>query len=149
MENSLVLSAVKSSLPTFSSAGVTYNDIAKMFLTPAWVSDSGNSYQEGLRASDKIVVVADIGHGYAHTFLNGIRIYRGENGKAVLIGERYFSNYWWWDNAVLEETEELLVDYLESQCKILGIGMPDKEQVRQLASKFANETISGTKLLAM
>ena len=56
MENSLVHATAKSSLPSFAANGVSYNDIAKMFLTPGWKSEAGNVYQEGLRVSDKIAV---------------------------------------------------------------------------------------------
>ena len=149
MGNSLVLSTAKSALPSFSANGVNYNDIAKMFLTPAWCSQAGNAYQEGLRISDKIAVTYNIGHGYAHTFLNGIRIFRYEGGKTVLIGERSFCNYWWNDSGVNNETAELLTEYLESQCKILGLGTPDKSYVKQVATAFVDETVKGTKLLGM
>lgn len=149
MENSLVLSTAKSFLPAFNANGVTYDDVAKMFLTPAWCSELGNAYQQGLRLSNKIAVTYSIGHGYAYTFLNEIRIYKYENGKTVLIGERGFDNYRWTDYAVNIETVNLLADCLESQCKILGLGTPDKNYVRQVASTFVDETVRGTKLLGM
>ncbi len=149
MENSLILSTVKSFLPAFNANGVTYNDIAKMFLTPAWCSQAGNAYQEGLRISNKISVTYNIGHGYAYTFLNGIRIFRYENDKPALIGERSYYNYRWTDYDVNRETVNLLTDCLESQCKILGLGTPDKSYVRQVAETFVDETIEGTKLLGM
>ena len=149
MENSLVLSTAKSFLPAFNENGVTYNDIAKMFLTPAWCSAAGNAYQEGLRLSDKIAVTYSIGHGYAYTFLNGIRIFRYENGKPVLLNERYYSNVCWSEWTVNYETVDLLAESLESQCKVLGLGTPDREYVRKVASTFVDETIRGTKLLGM
>ena len=149
MEKSLVLSTAKSALPSFCAHGVTYNDIAKMFLTPAWVSQAGNAYQEGLRISDKIAVTYNIGHGYAHTFLNGIRIFRYEQGKTVLISEREFYNYCWSENGVKHETAMLLAEYISNQCKMLGQGAPDMHIVQQVANGFVDETITGTKLLAM
>lgn len=126
MEKSLVLAAAKSSLPSFTANCVTYNDIAKMFLTPGWASTAGNVYQEGLRISDKIAVTYNIGHGYAHTFLNGIRIFRYKEGKTILIGERHFFNYWWSDKGVNDETVTLLAEYIQSQCRVLGLGEPDR-----------------------
>ena len=147
MENSLVLSTAKSFLPAFNANGVSYNDIAKMFLTPAWCSAAGNAYQEGLRLSNKIAVTYSIGHGYARTFLNGIRIFRYEGGKPVLMGERAFSCYFWSDYGVNNETVNLLTDCLESQCKVLGLGTPNRDYVRQLASAFVSETVKGTALL--
>lgn len=147
MENSLVLSTAKSFLPAFNANGVTYNDIAKMFLTPAWCSAAGNAYQEGLRISNKIAVTYDIGHGHTHSFLNGIRIFRYEGGKPVLMGERAFSCYFWSDYGVNSETVNLLTDCLESQCKVLGLGTPNRDYVRQLAATFVGETVKGTALL--
>ncbi len=147
MENSLVLSTAKSFLPAFNDNGVTYSDIAKMFLTPAWCSAAGNAYQEGLRLSNKIAVTYSIGHGYAHTFLNGIRVFRYENGKPVLLNERYFSCVFWDEWTVNNETVDLLAESLMSQCKVLGLGTPDSGYVRKLASTFVDETVRGTKLL--
>lgn len=147
--NSLILSTAKSFLPAFNANGVTYNDIAKMFLTPAWCSIVGNAYQEGLRLSNKIAVTYSIGHGHTHSFLNGIRIFRYEDGKPVLIGERGFSSCFWNDYSVNNETVNLLTDCLESQCRVLGLGTPDMDYVRQVAATFVEETIKGTKLLGM
>jgi hypothetical protein len=145
---SLVLSSLKASLPAFAQGNVTYNDCAKMFLTQGWASAAGNVYQEGLRVSRNLVVTYGIGHGYCHSFLNSIRIYRFEQNRPVLATERYFYNFWWSDYDVKTATVNLLTDFLESQCKVLGLDSPGREAVRQLAGGFVNETIAGTKLLA-
>lgn len=145
---SLALSRLKASLPAFAQGNVTYNDYAKMFLTRGWASAAGNMYQEGLRLSKNLVVTYGIGHGYCHSFLNSIRIYRFEQNRPVLATERYFYNFWWSDYGVKTETIDLLADFLESQCKVLGLNSPGREAIQQLASGFVSETIAGTKLLA-
>ena len=38
-------------------------------------------------------------------------------------------------------------DYVKSQCKVLGLGTPDSNYVKQLATAFVDETVQGTKLL--
>ena len=39
----------------------------------------GNTYYQGIRLSNRIIISYSIGEGYLYTFLNGIRIY-GFNG---------------------------------------------------------------------
>ena len=77
--NSLIVAA-KSALPSLGN-NVTYNDAAKMFLSPGYTSAAGNTYQEGLRLSRYLAVDYSIGHGWCHSFLNGVRLYIWDNNK--------------------------------------------------------------------
>jgi hypothetical protein len=147
MNNSLILSTLNSVLPSLSAKGLTYIDIAKMFLTPLWISRAGNAYQQGLRFSDRIAITYCIGHGYIYTFLNGIRIFKYEDNKLVLINERYFSCCVWNDEFVNRATVNLLAETLESNLKTLGINYYNTNEIRQIATTFVDNTIKATSLI--
>ena len=79
---------VDKALPALSGSSVTYNAQNNIFLTNGYTSAAGNTYYQGIRLSDRIIVKYSIGEGYAHTFLNGVEVY-GYNGlDKKLIGSR-------------------------------------------------------------
>lgn len=88
MNSNALITAVKSALPSLGN-NITYNQVAKMFLTPGYTSAAGNTYQEGLRLSKYLAINFSIGHGYYYTFLNGIRLYIWDGQKPKLVKERF------------------------------------------------------------
>ena len=60
MTNNSLIVAAKSALPSLAN-NVTYNDAAKMFLSPEYTSAAGNTYQEGVRLSRFLAVDYSIG----------------------------------------------------------------------------------------
>lgn len=71
---------VETALPTLSGSAVTYCAAKNIYLSSGYTSAAGNTYFQGLRLSDRIIINYDFGQGYAYLFLNGIRIY-GFNGR--------------------------------------------------------------------
>ena len=65
---------VDTALPSLSGSSVTYNAQKNIFLTEGYTSAAGNTYFQGIRASDRIAIKYNIGVGYLHTFLNGIEV---------------------------------------------------------------------------
>ena len=145
--NSLVLATINSSLPAFSGNGVTYKDIAKMFLSSGWTSVAGNTYQEGVRLSDKFVVKYNIGHGYMYTFLNGINLYGFDGKKLKLIASRCFNCYVWNDRDVKDETVRLLSKFFEDQCRAHGCLPSDRGYITRIATQFVDEAIRRTEAI--
>lgn len=70
---------VERALPALSGSNVTYNKQHNIYLSDAYTSAMGNTYYQGIRLSNRIIISYSIGEGYLYTFLNGIRIY-GFNG---------------------------------------------------------------------
>lgn len=70
---------VERALPALSGSNVTYNKQHNIYLSDAYTSAMGNTYYQGIRLSNRIIISDSIGEGYLYTFLNGIRIY-GFNG---------------------------------------------------------------------
>lgn len=144
-DNSLVLAA-KSALPSLGD-NVTYNQAANMFLSAGYTSAAGNTYQQGLRLSKHLAVNFSIGHGYCYTFLNGVRLYIWDGNRPKLVGQKLFSCYVWNEAAAGKEAVELLVDYLRSSCRMLGLGNPTDSQLRQLSETLVGETTRTTQLI--
>lgn len=120
MTNSSLNSLVCQALPALSGSGVTYNAERNMYLTQGYTSAAGNTYFQGIHLSNRLAIVLDIGIGYAHTFLNGIKLYCFDGMDRKLIASRFFDCTFYTDGIVRVYAAEMLVNYLESQAKMLG-----------------------------
>ena len=143
--NSLIVAA-KSALPSLAN-NVTYNDAAKMFLTPGYTSAAGNTYQEGLRLSRYLAVDYSIGHGWRHSFLNGVKLYIWDNNKPKLVAHRSFSCYFLSQDAINYETERIVKEHLKSSCKVLGLGNATDSELTKLSKALVSETMNTTQLI--
>lgn len=104
----------------FKSAELTFNAGKNIFLTQGYTSMAGNTYYQGVRFSDRIIITQQIGEGYYYTFLNGIRIF-GFNGKeATLIAEKSFNTCYYNEFFVQQESQNLVKEFLKSQAELIG-----------------------------
>ena len=143
--NSLIVAA-KSALPSLGN-NVTYNDAAKMFLSPGYTSQAGNTYQEGVRLSRYLAVDYSIGHGYCRSFLNGVRLYIWDNNKPKLVAHRTFCCYFLSESAIKYETERIVKEHLKSSCKVLGLGNATDSELTKLSKALVSETMNTTQLI--
>lgn len=150
MQNSITRYA-QSALPQFSGR-FNYNDVAKMFLSGGYTSAAGNMYQTGLRISSRLAVKFDIGHGYAHSFLNGIDIFIWNTDKPKLVSQESFSCYFWSNEAANHEVKRMVKDYVRSQCLLQGCGTPSERDLEEFADgivrELERETAAAAKLLS-
>ena len=145
MENKLAL-AVKSALPMLSG-DITYNQAAKMFLTPGYMSLAGNVYQQGVRLSRRMAVKFSIGHGYYHTFLNGIQVYIWDGGKPKMVAHRCYSNFWWSESEAQRELKSVVKSYLLNESKLLGVHGISEADFNRLSDDLVGETRQTTALI--
>ena len=145
MNNALILSAQKA-LPQLACS-VTYNQVAKMLLTPGYVSAAGNMYQEGVRLSNRLAVRFSIGHGWAHTFMNGIQLYAWDGMSLKLVAHRCYSNFWWSDEDIRREIIAMITSHFRTQIQIQGIPGIEEAEIRRLAVNLADETQKTTELI--
>jgi len=104
----------------FKNAQLTFNAGKNIFLTEGYTSQAGNTYFQGIRFSDRIVITQQIGIGYCYTFLNGIRIF-GFNGKeATLIAEKSYNCCIYSEYFVQSESENLIKNFLQTQSVLCG-----------------------------
>ena len=138
--NQLTVIADKAMPAAFKTAELTYNAGKNIFLTQGYTSQAGNTYYQGARFSDRIIITQQLGQGYCYTFLNGIRIF-GFNGKeATLIAEKSFNCCIYCESYVKSESENLIKDFLKSQAAISG-SMVDKQQLDTFAQSLVAETM--------
>lgn len=67
---------------------VSYCQSLNAFTNTGYTSLAGNHYFVSLRLSNGIIIKEDVGIGYAHTFLNGLKIY-DLNSRTLLCDETY------------------------------------------------------------
>ncbi len=137
---------VDTALPALSGSAVTYNRQNNIFLTDGYTSAAGNTYYQGIRLSDRIIVKLDIGEGYAHTFLNGVQVF-GYNGRdKKLIGSRSFNSYFYSDYNAKKEAIGIVINYMKGQTKMLGATV-DNGQIEKFSERLVEDTYNQTKCL--
>lgn len=145
MENKLAV-AVKNALPQLSG-NITYNEAANLFLTPGYVSQAGNMYQEGVRLSRRMAVKFSIGHGIYHTFLNGIQVYMWDEGKPKMVAHKDYNNFWWSESEAQRELKSVVKSYLVNESKLLGVHGVSETDFNRLSDDLVGETRQTTALI--
>ena len=79
-------------------------------------------YYRAIRLSNRLIVYYDLGQGYIHTFLNGIKLYCFDGQKAHLIAQKYWGgcNYRIFDEqSAMEESVSDQIVILEDKLILL------------------------------
>lgn len=132
MVNTTLQTIVAKSLPALSGESITYNAAKNVFLSMGYTSAAGNVYYKAIRLSNRLVVYYDLGQGYLHTFLNGIKLYCYDGQKANLIAQKYWGGYDYRifsERFAKEQSILMLKSFLESQLKIQGARVSDQELI--------------------
>ena len=103
-----------------------------MITTPWKESKERNSYCRGVRASDKAILIYEIGRGFRHTFLNGISMYLLDGKKATLLSERRYNDFRW-DYDVPEVEEEVRSLLADAALKSLTVSSTGAGSVKRYA----------------
>ena len=75
------------------SGSVNYSENANAFLSTGYTSAAGNTYFNAVRFAEGILIKEDVGQGYAHSFLNGLRIYSLKNKELLAEGDYHCQFY--------------------------------------------------------
>ena len=94
-----------------SKSNLVYSQATNAFLSTGYTSAAGNTYFNAVRFAEGIVINEDIGKGWAHTFLNGIKIYSLRNKE--LLAERYFYSNIYSKAKVKNEAIDMLFEVLK------------------------------------
>lgn len=120
MINTSLQRIVTKSLPAFSGEQITYNVARNVFLTQGYTSNAGNTYYKAVRLSNRLVVYYELGQGYLHTFLNGIKLFCWDGQKANLIAQKCWggSDYRIFSEVFAKEQSILMLkNFLTKQLK--------------------------------
>jgi hypothetical protein len=126
MENQVVVRI----LGGLVSKHVSYSDKANAFLTNGYVSSAGNVYFNALRFAEGIVIKEDVGEGYKHRFLNGIRIYDVKSRE--LLADRTYHRFFYSKSDVKYEVKTILVALIQDAARSKGYSYSKHEVDRAL-----------------
>lgn len=100
-----------------TKAGIAYNESQNMLVTTGYTSYAGNTYFKGIRLSERIFIVFDIGIGYYHTFLNTVTVLTNSNGEKKTIGSKGHYNHKFNENTIKEDAKAIVKDKLLTEAK--------------------------------
>ena len=133
-----------------------YNEDQNLFTTRGYTSLAGNIYFNGIRVSERISIITDVGIGYCQTFLNRLRIVSIVNPK-IILADRRFHCYFYQEYKVKNEAKKLLNEYLIKKAKEENYHL-DLNWLDNFINKLVEDTyndqienlkkIQGNKLLA-
>lgn len=113
-------SIVQTVAPVWGKSGnFTFSTTDNAFHTAAYTSMAGNTYFDRIRLSERLIIVSDIGIGYARRFLNGIRIYT-TSAQPVLVAQRNYHCFFYDEGNVIREATEMLMESVAEQLKQEG-----------------------------
>ena len=130
MNDTALQTIATKTLPALSGEHVTYNAAKNVFLSQGYTSAAGNMYYRAIRLSNRLIVYYDLGQGYIHTFLNGIKLFAFDGQKAQLIAQKYWGGSDWrkFDEYFAKEQSILMLrGFLEGQLKMQGARVSDQE----------------------
>jgi hypothetical protein len=124
-----------------SGSQVTYNSRNNIFLSSGYTSAAGNTYFQGLRLSDRIIINYDFGQGYAYLFLNGIRIYGYDGNQKQLISSRSYYSQCFSEQYAKAECQSMVKEYLKGQMRLMGNTYINEAQLTEFASQIVGEAL--------
>ena len=130
MTNTALQTIVAKNLPALSGESITYNAAKNVFLSMGYTRAAGNMYYRAIRLSNRLIVYYDLGQGYIHTFLNGIKLYYFDGQNANLIAQKYWGGYDYHifnEQFAKEQSILMLKNYLDGQLKIQGAHVSEQE----------------------
>ena len=127
-------------LPMYGYARVNtpiWNESQHMFITDQYTSAAGNTYYLGVRFSDRFVTILHIGLYHNWTYINEVEVYAFDEQERRLIGKTSIDKFYN-EELVRSTTENLLLNYIESQMKLNGSTINHEQlecQVKELVGK--------------
>ena len=107
-----------------------YSNRVNAFISEGFVSNAGNTYFNAIRIGNGIIIKEDIGIGYAHRFLNGIRIYSIKD--RTLIAEKEFHNVFYSKYKVERESVNIILKALSDAAKFQGFSFDREDALCQI-----------------
>ena len=142
MTNTALQAIVANNLPALSGESLTYYAAKNVYLSTGYTSAAGNMYYRAIRLSDRLAVYYDLGQGYIHTFLNGIKLFCWDGQKAKLIAQKYWGgcDYRIFNEQFAKEQSVLLLaNFLAGQLKAQGATVSNQE-IASFAYNMIEET---------
>ena len=117
-----------------------YSEGANAFIGNAFTSLAGNTYMNEIRLMEGLLIKEDVGQGYAHSFVNGIRIFDIKS-KQLLCERNYHCTYYN-QNYIKTEVRSMLTELLiaASRKEQLYLDLSDVEKHIESLVELAFQT---------
>lgn len=92
----------------YSNNEIAFNESENILITTGYTSYAGNTYFQGIRLSERILIISDIGIGYCHTFLNAVTILTNQSGKKKIVGRRDHYNVKFSEKRIKDDAIQIL-----------------------------------------
>ena len=87
------------------------------------------------------IINYDFGQGYAHLFLNGIRIYGYDGNQKQLISSRSYYSQCFSEQYAKSECQNMVKEYLVGQMRLMGSTSINEIQLAGFASQVVGEAL--------
>lgn len=119
-----------------TNSNVNYSQQANAFLSDGFTSAAGNTYFSALRFTEGIVVRENVGQGYLHTFLNGLKIFSIKDN--TLLCDKTFDRTIYDKSFICNQIELMLMEVIVNAATRDGLYF-DKikaaEEIKKMAYK--------------
>lgn len=139
-----LIRVANSVLPALSGSKVSFCEKHNIFLSQGYTSAAGNTYFQGARMSDRLIVMYDFGQGWAHLFLNGIRLFCFDGQEMKQIAQRFFYCCYWDENNARRLCVDMLKDFMSSQSRMMG-AVVTPAQIANFSTSMVDEALAGIK----
>lgn len=116
-------------LPTFGNPRTNtpvWNESQKMFITNEYESAAGNRYYDGVRISDRVVIVEHVGMYHSFTYIDGLDIFMYDGEELKLIVQEKYDKQFYNAEFIRERTKIALYNYARSQAVMGGTTVSDE-----------------------
>lgn len=139
---------VQKALPALSGSQVSYNKQHNIYLSTGYTSQAGNTYFQGIRLSNRIVINYDFGQGYKYLFLNGIRIYGFDGHDKRLIASRGYYSQSFSECFARQQCRSMILEYLKGEMKLMGCEV-NQYQLNEFSNRLVTEAMNNNHQLCL
>lgn len=115
-----------------------WNESLKMFITNEYESAAGNRYYDGVRISDRVVIVEHVGMYHSFTYIDGLDIFMYDGEELKLIVQEKYDKQFYNAEFIRERTKIALHNYARSQAVMGGTTVSDELIAQEVNAVVAN-----------
>lgn len=146
--NTELSTLVQKALPALSGSQISYNKQHNIYLSTGYTSQAGNTYFQGIRLSNRIVINYDFGQGYKYLFLNGIRIYGFNGHDKRLIASRDYYSQSFSECFARQQCISMILEYLKGEMKLMGCEV-NQYQLNDFSNRLVTEAMNNNHQLCL
>ena len=116
-----------------------WNEDDKMFIFDEYTTAAGHLHYKGLRFTNRIAVVENIGLYHTWKYIDSIEVYTYNNNSKSLIGSVMYEKTFYNRDLIRRDVEAILKQYIQGQLKMQNLQMSD-DVIDQEAKKYVEES---------